>query len=441
MAILAVLLAWTFVTGGQAFASGPASTMAQLAALPILAWAVWRWPARTGGGIQRAATALLVCIVATIALSQLPLPMEVWDAVSARALLHADMAAVGVTEWMPRWSLTPEASEGALWKVLPAAAIFVGVASLSRRSVRLLLLVFVGLAMASLLLGALQMMMPGAAWLNPAPQWAPMWNGVFSNPNHQATSLVLALIVAASFSLGRPVAAWRGASARAWFLPVLGMIACPAIVLTGSRAGMMMAAGVLVLIWTLRRWPDRAPRAAAGSGVGLRTLLPAAGIVALVILALLPMIEHADAVRWSLITTTARLAWAHAPWGAGAGAFVPVFQAAAPPSLMQWEYFNHSQNEYVQWALELGVLGVCWIGAAAVILMRCFPASHRADDVRRTDEMAIAAWIGCATLMVDCLVEYPLRTPALMCVGALFAGAMVAGSGLRDKEIDDVGEA
>jgi hypothetical protein len=41
---------------------------------------------------------------------------------------------------------------------------------------------------------------------------------------------------------------------------------------------------------------------------------------------------------------------------------------------------------------------------------------------------AVAAWVGCITLLLHSLVDYPLRTPALMAVAALLAGTMVAAA-------------
>ena len=50
--------------------------------------------------------------------------------------------------------------------------------------------------------------------------------------------------------------------------------------------------------------------------------------------------------------------------------------------------------------------------------------------------MLLAAWLGCVLLMLHSLVDYPLRTPALMATAAVLMGISVAQrSHARTKEI------
>ncbi|UWX04055.1 O-antigen ligase family protein [Pseudoxanthomonas sp. NC8] len=68
--------------------------------------------------------------------------------------------------------------------------------------------------------------------------------------------------------------------------------------------------------------------------------------------------------RSAVYAATSRMASEAMPTGTGVGSFVRWFEAHAPDSLVRWTYFNHAHNEYLQWWLEGGVLGLtgspCW---------------------------------------------------------------------------------
>ena len=93
-------------------------------------------------------------------------------------------------------------------------------------------------------LGVLQMALPRDSLLNPYPRWAPAFNGVFENPNHQGTMLALAATIVASLHwTGRDAAGLLHSGTAAW--TGLGVVLLLAIPLTGSRAAVGL--GVLVV--------------------------------------------------------------------------------------------------------------------------------------------------------------------------------------------------
>src|SRR5690606_1965212 len=117
---------------------------------------------------------------------------------AGRTALAADLAQFGV-QAPEYWSLLPSASRAAFFYLLPGLAIFALALSLPCAAHRKLAQLVVALALASLLLGLVQLGAPQESVLNPYPQWAPAMNGFFANPNHQATLLV----VAATFACAR----------------------------------------------------------------------------------------------------------------------------------------------------------------------------------------------------------------------------------------------
>lgn len=449
--VVGALLAITVVGGGSSHGTGTAAALAQVVALPVLGWAALALAAGGSPGKRPVTLPLLVvgAIVLLLAASQLPIPASLWESPLARDALAADLDAVGVVV-SPHWALSPLAGERALWFLLPGLAVFVGALCVEPAHLRALLLLVVALGAASLLLGALQMAVPRDSPLNLYPRWAPAFNGVFENPNHQASLLALSATIVAALP-------WRAhgggrfrRSAPAWIL--LGAMAALAIPLTGSRAGMGLAAlGVCAAIG-LRWLHARALRARSGARLpaapqapvrrhGLARRLATAGaprpwgpvvagiaIAGLAALAVLawPRLGGDGSVRWSLVEATAAMAGEHAPLGAGPGMFPTWFDQSAPAALVQWEFFHHAHNEYVQWWFEFGIAGVACATAVLAMVAWRSPRAGRDAGAATGFGVPLAAWLGCVLLLLHSIVDYVLRTPAMMAVGALMAGVLVA---------------
>lgn len=416
---LAVLLAWSVAVGGSSRGTGPGEVIAQLAAIPMLAWAILALAGTGGGRLPRVPLLAGMAIVAAMALQQLPIPLAWWNAPTARTALGGDLAVAGV-DLDAHWSLAPLASERALWSLLPALAVFSGSLVLPAAHLRRLLLLVVALGVASLLLGTVQMLLPRSSALNPFPQWAPAFNGVFENPNHQASLLALCCTIIAALPWGsRDGSRHLRRSAPAWI--AMGTLAFLAVPLTGSRAGIGLAVVGVAFALAVRHAHRVAPLSRRG------VLLAASVVCATVVAAgawLQPQVT--GSVRWALVEATAAMARDHAPLGAGTGTFTRWFDQSAPSGLVQWEYFNHAHDEYVQWWFELGAAGIACMLAVLVVLVACRPGlAWKGSGERRG--VALAGWLGCTLLLLHSLVDYPLRTPGLMAVAALLAGAMCAG--------------
>ena len=421
---MAAVLVLAFVTGGGASDYGTGDALTQWLALPLLVWAVLALQASPAGRMRRVAIAVALLVTATVALQQLALPSGLWNSVEARAALGSDLQAAGVEAPRRLWSLTPLASERALWSLLPALAVFLGALAMPLRHQPPLLLTVVLLSSASLVLGFLQLGAPQDSLLNPFPEWSPALGGFFANPNHQATGLALSLVGIAALLLddwGREDPAlprW----AR-FCLATLGILLLASLPLTGSRAAFLLAVLGMVAVPFVVRGGRRRPATSAARAWGTRLVLGALAVGAVAAAVGWLRYDMAEEVRWSAAQATAAMGTAHAPWGAGVGSFVPWFDQATPAALMQRSYFNHAHNEYAQWWLESGVLGVVSVLAVLALLLACYP--RRQNGVRGRG-VAAAAWLGCLLVMLHSLVDYPLRTPALMTVAALLAGLAVA---------------
>ena len=422
---VAVLLTLAVFTGGSSQESGTGVLILQFAALPALAWLAWQhlqgharaWPWQW--------TAFAAALLAIPLLQLLPLPQSIASIGEARALLQADLAAAGAPA-ATRATLDPAATRASLHALLPALAVFGLVLALPTHLHRRLAWLIAALAMASLLLGILQLGAPQESVLNPYPQWRPAMNGFFANPNHQATMLVVAGVLAAGWLFH--AAPQRRDAGQGRGRRVVGMVAAAAVVLlsiaalplTGSRAGVIIFILALAAVVASQRWRLRGPRK------GRLLVVGSAAVAALGVLAATRWmrVDAAQELRQPMRQATLDIAGGHAPLGSGAGTFVPVFEQATSAELLMTNYVNHAHNEYTQWLLEAGALAIPAMALAAVALIAAARALLRLPPPARAPGVCVL--LALLAIAAHSLVDYPLRTPAMLAVAAALAGILAA---------------
>lgn len=439
-AATALLLALAWVTGGGSRDRGWGDAITQLIALPVLLTA---WTVALQGRLSRwsrVALAVALLVPAAVALQLLPLPGFLQAGGPARSGLLADLQLAGLAEPGLGASLSPWATERSLWALLPAVAMFSAVLVLPTRRRQELAWLLVGLVGFSLLLGLLQLGAPQTSPLNPFPELRPAMAGVFANPNHQATGLTIGLVLLLSWLSGARRDAEVSSRRRlGQMMAVIGLavLFLAALPLTGSRAMVLIAGGALLATPVLTGWLGR--RLQRNRRGRLRLALVSGGAVAAVLLLVAVTswirVDVETESRAAVAAATMAMAGETMPWGVGVGSFVPWFDAHAPEPLVQYSYFNHAHNEYVQWWLESGIAGIAWILLLAAGLLATFPRAwlhprnrHSHVAVGSDDWLVPAAWLAIAVVLAHSLVDYPLRTPAVMTATALLAAIVVSGS-------------
>lgn len=122
--------------------------------------------------------------------------------------------------------------------------------------------------------------------------------------------------------------------------------------------------------------------------------------------------------------TSLRIGADMAPLGSGLGTFVPVYGMYETPQTLGAGLINYAHNDWLQLWLEGG------IGAAVLLGLFCLWYFARTVHVWRwggntlDDLLPRAASLVVALLLIHSLVDYPLRSTALMCVFALACGLM-----------------
>lgn len=117
------------------------------------------------------------------------------------------------------------------------------------------------------------------------------------------------------------------------------------------------------------------------------------------------------------------------PFGAGLGEFSPVYaKFEKPRDLMAGAYANHAHNDFLELWLETGVVGPILLGGFGFWLIRRSVEvwrRSRSGGLGIDQSLTRAATLIIALLLAHSLVDYPLRTGAMMVVFAVACALLI----------------
>jgi hypothetical protein len=387
--------------------------------------------------------------IAVVALELVPLTPSLLHALPGRAILDEIDRAAGLEGlWRPL-SLSPTLTVNTFWSLFAPLAVIVLAAQLEAAELERLVAAMLLVGLFSTGLAVLQMIgdPDGPAYFyadtNPG---SPV--GLFANRNHQAAFIASLLPLAAAW-VGRDDGARAARHGRAIRLRLLAALALvftlvPLILITGSRAGLV--AGVLALVavpWIMG--PGLRLKVQDVLSTGRHRLwlggVVGGGIVALTGLTI--WFGRAEAVnrlaglgtggelRVRTLPSVLRMLGEYFPWGAGWGAFKPVYRAHEMDSVLMPIMMNHAHDDWLE-VLALGGLGGALLLTGLVLLWgraawRAWAAAGQGRQLR----VARAGVVVMAIFALASLSDYPLRVPSLSCY---FALAAVWAGGLRSRE-------
>ncbi|WP_315764583.1 O-antigen ligase family protein [Sphingomonas sp. Y38-1Y] len=431
--VLAALMA---VFGG----SGRTYPLVQLP-ITLAALAVLGWATPLALRLRPTGLALLMApfaaLLALVVIQSLPLPPAIWRALPGHALAASILDAIGGGDGWHAISLAPDAGIGMLLHAAVPLTMLVATACLSDRRRVVVLRVIVAVAALSSVLGALQVAMgAGGAPILFDTQHRGFGVGLFVNRNHQATFLLIALLLVAVPGVVEVQGERRRQVARDRLLARTGLLVLLSlgIMATLSRTALALLPPLLILAAALI--VEKQGRA--------RTLLIAAGLfaVAMLVLAQTGWFQQllgryavtSDDLR-PLYWSTTRLAIGEGmPWGTGLGSFDPVYRSFEPLGEVNRLYVNHAHNDYLELALEGGLLGLGLAGlAVAAVIVAAVRAWQRA--ARRERSTIVVALAGLGVILAWSLVDYPLRMTALAGLAGLLLGLLVPA---RDASVRGV---
>lgn len=445
--LCAFALSASCILGGAAGPGFLSDGILQGLCAPILVWALWR-VLRAPGKRPVAALAFCVAAVAVLILQIIPLPPEFWTRLPGRQPEISAYQILGAgLPWMPI-SMAPEATLLGALSLLPPLAVFFTALLLNSRERRLMCLLALGIALISAVLGLMQVGQGPESPLRLYEGTESEAVGFFGNRNHLAALLYALMPFAAAWAAEDPNAAsGRGARPSSLIGPVVSICVFVALiaaeVTARSRAGVILT---IVAILGSLALTQRSRRVMKFDSLGGQ--LAAAIVLALVFstqFALYRMMERfeVDAMADARVTVsenTTRAAMSVTPLGAGGGAFIPLYALfERPGDLVAGAYVNRAHNDLLELWLETGLPGLALLLIFIVWFFRRSTLAWRAGGDQGLDQsFARAASIAIGLLMAHSLVDYPLRTSAIMGVlafgCALLIGAPPAGPPARKGE-------
>lgn len=425
---VSILLLACWLGGGVTVDDTGLDEALQLMALPVLLLAAWLLLADGASRWVQAGIAVALLIVLVPLVQLLPVPAGLWHWPLARQALVADLMAAGVQVNL-HWSLTPAATERGLWALLPAMASFLAACALEPRQRRTLLQVVLVLVLFNVAFAFFQAGLPQDSALRLYQDFSNGFGGLLVNTNHQATACIIGMVLALGLAAEARLREARGEARprHHWRYLGLAVFLLAMVPLATSRAGMVIvlpAFAVALLLTGLLR-PRRILRSRRMAAITLLVfVLAAVGIRAGIGWM---GVDQVDEMRHEMATAALAIGRAEAPLGSGVGSFVPAFEQSAPLSLRLPNYINHAHNEFAQWWMTSGWLGMLALAAVVGLLLVVGWRVLRSEG--RQAALAAACWVALVGVLAHSWVDYPLRTLTLMATCGALAGVMLAAVG------------
>jgi O-antigen ligase len=431
---VSIFLGFMLVSGGISVPSTWMLIAHSAASVALFAVAIWRlmgsgFGSRFGlfGGILAMAALLLVV------LQLVPLPPSVWTALPGRGIVSRNLELISVPAgWLPL-TLSPEKTMGDALALLPALACFFAAMTIPVRQLVIPFGVMIGAAVISSGLALLQNFHGDSAAYYLYESSRGTGTGTFNNRNFFAAQLYTSLPALSAVA----VAISQNRRMRGFIVAVFGLLYAALLVvglsLSGSRMGIVLTLPAVLFAVAL-----------AGTGfLGTSRLKMSLTVLGAILLAFLVMgqasmlgllrLSSSDPLAdYRVVISKQSLVIAREQWvsGSGFGTFPSVYNLHETPATMQSSYVNHVHNDWLEVAIEGGL--------PAIVLMALFVAwfafgffrAWLADRTWTTGLFQRAAGSIILLLLLHSLVDYPLRTPALMALFGFCTGVLVIANAL-----------
>jgi len=371
-----------------------------------------------------------VAVVLLVVSHLVPLPPEVWTTMPGRDILVKTYEAAGMAlPWQPL-SMAQARTWNALFSLAGPIALLIAVLALDRRRHQQLLMLLLVLGFVSGIIGMLQALGPA----NSPLYFYRLTNdglsvGLFANRNHQAVMLTTMFPLLAAY-----ISLFKGRPDRLFFQRSMTLAgAClviPLILMTGSRAGLILAVVGIFFAWWVYRKPVsqgrvvgiRAEHRSRLVGVGFAVALL---VIVLIVAASTPALQRlldtdpASELRLQAFPVIVDATKTFFPFGSGIGTFVEAYKIFEPDSFISVSYFNHAHNDLAEIVMTGGLPAVLLAFWVAVLGVIAFLALMRRRNLRSDDAdfsvqiMGRAGFSVLAILALASVADYPLRVPSL----------------------------
>ena len=401
-----------------------------LAGIAVLLLLISLWRLRSGLPNKSSSFGFLILCLGLIvmALQLVPLPPQIWLILPGREFVIKDLSVAGLPIGSAPLSLSPYLTKQDMISLLPAIAACFSILSLPVRSWRVVGWSVAVIALIAAMIGLAQRFQGPNGVFHFYPEYGIQASGFFANRNFQAALLYSTIPLIGALTLQ---------SAKARVLPniILVMLGVTYVTIliaglgaTGSRMGALLGMVAIFTSALLLIGSGGFSQRGGASRFGLIGIFIGVIVFAqLCLTALLRFVETdtASDYRSTVYAVSFNTLKAFFPLGSGFGSFVPAYQLFEQPETLQAAYVNHAHSDWMELVLEGGLpMLIVLILFVGWFLQRVFVIWRRVD----TDLLSKAASLSAGLLMLHSIVDYPLRTPALMTLFGMFCGMIAANS-------------
>ena len=430
--IAAGFIACAMVLGG----GGSPSPVTELALQVLFAFAAlaWIWWAR-GEGAKVPSPLLWLggALLLLPALQLMPLPPAIWQALPERELLADTLALVEQDRQWRALSISPPLTIAGLLAVIPAVGTMWAISTLGSDDRALVLATIALLALAAAVLGALQLATGPEAFRLYERSHRGWLTAFHANRNAAADVFIIGSLAASSWIATRAQNSERGNRAML-LLGAFQFVLLVALVLTGSRAGIvlgMLCVAIHLAIWRPKVLDLRTGGVVAGMGaivltmVALPVLLSGNGRIARVT----ERFDARDDARLTLWQDAWQALAGYWPFGSGVGTFANAFQPFESLAYLDGAFVNRAHNDYMEFALEGGLLAIGLLIAGLAILVMMARKAWRVSPQHHAIQLFALGTLG--VIALHSLVDYPLRNMAIACLAGAAAGLLTVTPGRK----------
>jgi len=353
-------------------------------------------------------------------LNLIPLPPSIWTHFAGRSHIVDGFNAINTElPWLPI-SLTPEKTLFSLFDFIPIiAVILIMTLSANRGELKKSQFTIIALATFTALLGLLQTL-AGPESFRLYENFTPGFGvGVFTNANHQATFLAMALPLALYITAhSEKNIGWHNDIKLSQIFGAFStIIIIMGIFLSGSSAGYaLLLFGFILTLWIINK----------GSATGKIILGLGIAVCALILIDIFFLSGQFQEVlkQVSIDTQTSRSAILETSLqarkdfgvlGTGPGSFADVYKLYEDHSQITKLYINEAHNDYLQIWFEMGWAGVLTVLAGLGWLMLQTVVAFKTSGRRR--RKALIFIVITLIALLHATVDYSFRTIA---ISALF---------------------
>lgn len=431
-----VVSVWLFLMILLGGISTPANwtLLAQLIlSLPVLALGLWRL--RAGFKSSSAVVGAMIAgsSLLLVLLQLLPLPYSLWAVLPGRQLNVDTFNILGATpQWLPL-SLSPFATKSSAVALIPALTGYFAVLTLRTSDYLKISLVIVGCALTGLIIGLAQKSLGSVSGLyfygNVSTNVA---SGTFANRNFFAAQLFTSIPFVAAIATTMSHSRQMHPLLVLVFAFIYMALLVVGLATTGSRGGIILAiVSVLLSVLYVYRHP-------LSTGTIARTrwkfyavlacfvLIVQVGMVGITRLAQTDPVQDYRSDIYAVSLTAIK---AYFPIGSGFGTFAPVYQQFETPSVIVSSYINHAHNDWLEIVLEGGAPALALLVAFGVLYLYAVISVSRMASSVAQHAFYRAALVAILLFLVHALVDFGLRTPALLSIFAVCCGVVVCSQG------------